>query len=263
MLLAEITDTHLMDGGTPAFGTIDTKAYLERAVATIAAVTPTPDALLVAGDISEDGSTGSYTLFREIVASLGMPVYVVPGNHDARERMRAVFADCDYMPATGYLDYAADLGPLALICLDTLEDGEAYGTFNAEQRGWLAETLASLSSKPAIVMLHHPPFTTGTKMDDISCHDGNAIGAVIEKFSNVEIVLAGHFHRSTHRKWAGTAANICSSTAHQMGLDLARRPGFKVFLEPPQIQLLHWQEGAGLSVHQVPVGAFECVHESA
>ena len=246
MLLAEITDTHLMDGGVPAYGTIETKAYLDAAVTTIAALTPKPDALLVAGDVSEDG----------------MPVYVIPGNHDAREPMRAAFAPDGYMPVAGHLDYSVDLGPLALIALDTLEEGEVFGTFGAERRAWLGETLDSLSGKPAIVMLHHPPFPTGTKMDEIGCRDGDAIGAAIEQFSNVEIVLAGHFHRAMHRNWAGTTANICSSTAHQMGLDLAHRPGFKVFMEPPQIQLLHWQNGAGLSVHQVPVGAFECVHES-
>ena len=51
MLLAEITDTHLMDGGVPAYGTIDTRTHLASAVSTIAALTPKPDALLVAGDI--------------------------------------------------------------------------------------------------------------------------------------------------------------------------------------------------------------------
>lgn len=263
MLLAEITDTHLMDGGAPAYGTIDTKAYLAAAIAKIAAMTPKPDALLVAGDVSEDGTPGSYALFREMVAPLGMPTYVVPGNHDARESMRAAFAADGYMSATGPLDYAVDLGPLTLVALDTLEEGEVYGTFGAERCNWLGETLAALSGKPAIVMLHHPPFRTGMKMDEIGCRDGDAIGTVIEQFSNVEIVLAGHFHRSMHRNWAGTTANICSSTAHQMGLNLAHQPGFKVLMEPPQIQLLHWEKEIGLSVHQIPVDAFECVHEGA
>ena len=261
MLLAEITDTHLMDGGIPAYGTIDTRAHLDAAIATIAALSPKPDALLVAGDISEDGTPGSYKLFRETVAPLGIPAYVIPGNHDAREPMRTAFAPDGYMPASGPLDYAADLGPLTLIALDTLEEGEPHGTFSSGQCDWLGENLDKLAGKPAIVMLHHPPFPTGMKMDEINCRDGDAIGAVIEQFSNVEIVLAGHFHRSMHRNWAGTTANICSSTAHQMGLDLAHRPGFKVFMEPPQVQLLHWQKEIGLSVHQVPVGAFECVHE--
>ena len=37
MLLAEITDTRLMDGGIPAYGTVDTKTHLASAVSTIAA----------------------------------------------------------------------------------------------------------------------------------------------------------------------------------------------------------------------------------
>ena len=262
MLLAEITDTHLMDGGVRAYGTIDTRIHLASAVSTIAGLTPKPDALLVAGDISEDGTEGSYALFRDMVAPLGIPTYVIPGNHDSRALMRAAFVADGYMAATGPLDYAVDLGPLTLIALDTLEEGEPFGTFSADQCAWLGDTLASLSGKPAIIMLHHPPFSTGLKMDEIGCRDGDAIGKVIEQFSNVESVLAGHFHRSMHRNWAGTTANICPSTAHQTGLDLVHDPGFKIFMEPPQIQLLHWQEETGVCVHQVPVGSFECVYES-
>jgi 3',5'-cyclic AMP phosphodiesterase CpdA len=262
MLIAEITDTHLMDGGIPAYDTIDTRSFLEAAVDKLASLTPRPDALLVAGDVSEDGTIGSYRIFRECVGRLGIPVYVVPGNHDARENMRSAFAPDGYMPALGHLDYVAEIGPLTLIALDTLVEGEVHGEIAPERRDWLEAALHAVRDRPAIVMLHHPPFATGTKMDEIGCRDGDALEAVIRRFENVEIVLAGHFHRSVHRRWAGTAANICSSTAHQMGLDLAHVPGFKVFMEPPQIQLLHWHAETGLAVHQVPVGDFECLHES-
>lgn len=262
MLLAEITDTHLMDGGLPAYGDIDTKAFLEAAVETVAALTPRPDALLVAGDVSEDGSAGSYRVFREIVSRLAMPTYVIPGNHDVRETMRSAFAADGYMPARGHLDYVVDIGPLTLIALDTLVEGEVFGQVDTDRLSWLGSALSSAGARPTIVMLHHPPFATGAKMDEIGCRDGDGIASVIRQFDNVEIVLAGHFHRSVHRRWAGTAANICSSTAHQMGLDLAHEPGFKVYMEPPQVQLLHWREATGLAVHQVPVGNFECVHAS-
>ena len=106
MLLAEITDTHLMDGGVRAYGTVETRTHLASAVSTIAGLTPKPDALLVAGDISEDGTEGSYALFRDMVAPLGMPTYVIPGNHDSRALMRAAFVADGYMAATGPLDYA-------------------------------------------------------------------------------------------------------------------------------------------------------------
>ncbi|WP_420403250.1 phosphodiesterase [Nisaea sp.] len=261
MLIAEITDTHLMDGGLPAYGSIDTRAFLEAAVDKLASLSPRPDVLLVAGDVSEDGTAGSYRIFREIVARLGIPVFVVPGNHDARENMRSAFLADGYLPSEGHLDYIAEIGPLTLIALDTLVEGEVHGEIAPERRDWLESALHETRNRPAIVMLHHPPFATGTKMDEIGCRDGDALAAVIRRFDNVEIVLAGHFHRSVHRRWAGTAANICSSTAHQMGLDLAHAPGFKVFMEPPQVQLLHWRPETGLAVHQVPIGDYECVHE--
>ncbi|UUX51882.1 phosphodiesterase [Nisaea acidiphila] len=262
MLLAEITDTHLMDGGLPAYDNIDTKAFLEAAVETLSGLTPRPDALLVAGDVSDDGTSGSYRVFRDIVGRLGLPTYVIPGNHDARENMRSAFAADGYLPADGHLDYVAEIGPLSLVALDTLVEGEVFGVVEPERRVWLENALHGTEGRPTIVMLHHPPFITGTKMDEIGCRDGDSIAAVIEQFDNVEIVLSGHFHRSVHRRWAGTTANICSSTAHQVGLNLAHEPGFKVYMEPPQVQLLHWQEETGLAVHQVPVGTFECVHAS-
>lgn len=262
MLLAEITDTHLMDGGVPAYGTIDTRQFLEDAIDTIAGLTRRPDALLVAGDVSEDGSAGSYEVFRTITGRLGIPVYVVPGNHDAREPMRAAFAPDGYMPSKGHLDYATEIGPLTLIALDTLVEGEVYGAVDPDRRDWLESRLAAAKTRPTVVMLHHPPFSTGTRMDEIGCRDGDSLADIISRYDNVEILLAGHFHRALHRRWAGTMANICSSTAHQLGLDLSGAPGFKVFMEPPQIQLLHWDDGNGLTVHQVPVGSFECVHSS-
>jgi len=263
MLIAEITDTHLMSGGLPAYDDIDTRSFLDAAIDKLASLSPRPDVLLAAGDISDDGTADSYRIFRESVGRLGIPVYVVPGNHDNRENMRSAFSADGYMPADGHLDYVAEIGPLSLVALDTLVEGEAHGEIAPDRRAWLESALHAAGDRPTIVMLHHPPFLTGTKMDGIGCRDGDALAAVIRQFDNVEIVLAGHFHRSLQRRWAGTMANICPSTAHQMGLELGQGPGFTVFLEPPQLQLLDWRADIGLTVHQVPIGTFECVYESA
>lgn len=262
MLIAEITDIHLMKDGAPAYGTIDTTRFLEQAVSTLAEMTPRPDVLLVAGDISEDGSPGSYALFREITGTLGIPTYITPGNHDAREPMRAAFLGDGYLPATGPLDYSVDLGPLRLLVLDSLLEGEVHGEIGPDRLAAFDTALEKTGGAPTLVMLHHPPFVTGTKMDKIALRDGDALGTVITRHDNVEIVLAGHFHRSLQRRWAGTLANICSSTAHQMGLDLSDRPGFEIFMEPPQIQLLDWTPERGLVVHQVPTGSFDRGHSS-
>lgn len=253
MLLAAISDLHLTAGGAPAFGTIDTRARAERALAAVARLAPRPDALLVAGDLADDGSDDAYAGFREIAGPLGIPVYVVPGNHDAREPMRRAFLADGYLPDTGFLNYRIDLGPHCLIGLDTLEEGASYGTFCAERQAWLDAALAASAGRPVLVMLHHPPFATGMNLDAIGCRDGSAIETILARHGHVEMVLAGHVHRPMHRRWAGTLASICPSVAPQFALDLGRPRGYGVVLEAPQIQLLHWQDGAGPAVHLAPV----------
>ena len=46
------------------------------------------DAILVSGDLSEDGSLESYHTFKEIIGRLEAPLYVIPGNHDVRTDAR-------------------------------------------------------------------------------------------------------------------------------------------------------------------------------
>ena len=56
-----------------------------------------------------------------------MPVFVIPGNHDAREPLRAAFGGDGYLPADGFLQYAIEDYPLRLVALDTLIPGEGGG----------------------------------------------------------------------------------------------------------------------------------------
>jgi 3',5'-cyclic AMP phosphodiesterase CpdA len=61
-----------------------------------------------------------------------MPVFVIPGNHDAREPLRAAFAADRYLPADGFLQHAIEDYPVWLIALDTLIPGEAGGLLCSE-----------------------------------------------------------------------------------------------------------------------------------
>ena len=56
-----------------------------------------------------------------------MPVFVIPGNHDARDPLRAAFGGDGYLPADGFLQYAVEDYPLRLVALDTLIPGEGGG----------------------------------------------------------------------------------------------------------------------------------------
>src|SRR5882762_2926007 len=104
MLIAQLSDPHVKSPGQLLYDRIDTAGYLERAVAHVLRLDPLP-----------------------------MPVYVIPGYHDAREPLRAAFADRGFFPAEGFLQYAVEDQPVRLIALDTLVEGKPYGELCEER----------------------------------------------------------------------------------------------------------------------------------
>ena len=73
MLIAQITDLHVMPPGELLQGHVDTGRYLEMAVAKLQALNPTPDVLLISGDLVEGGTRTEYDYLRRLLAPLKMP----------------------------------------------------------------------------------------------------------------------------------------------------------------------------------------------
>ena len=90
MLIAQLSDPHFMPPDVRLFGRLDTAAYLERAVEHLNALEP--DVVLITGDLTNDGDEQVYAAFAAIVSGLRAPFFVLAGNHDDRELVRARFA---------------------------------------------------------------------------------------------------------------------------------------------------------------------------
>src|SRR6185503_17854818 len=151
MLIAQLSDMHIRPEGQLLFDRIDTAAYLERAVAHVLTLDPRPDVVIMTGDLVEAGKPEEYERLRRLIAPLPMPVYLIPGNHDGRESMRAAFADKGYLPASGFLHYAVEDGPVRLIALDTLVEGKGHGALSEEQLTWLEARLAEQPDRPTML----------------------------------------------------------------------------------------------------------------
>jgi len=260
MLIAQITDLHIRPRGRLAYGRVDTNGMLEACVASIRALPRQPDVLLISGDLTDCGLAEEYEVLREILAPLTMPVYVIPGNHDRRETLRAAFADHGYLPnGGGYLNYVIDDHPVRLIGLDTVVAGEGFGEMDQARLDWLATTLAAGGARPTVIFMHHPPFITGiASMDAINCRGGDGLAAIVGRFANVERVLAGHHHRPVQIRWAGTIGMVAPSPAHQVMLDLdGVEADAKIKMEPPAYCLHQWTPETGTISHQCYVGTFD------
>lgn len=253
MLIAQITDLHYLRAGTRLFGYVDAHSFAEQAVARLIAGPERPDAVLVTGDLTNDGDAEDYQALADILRTLPCPVLVMPGNHDKRALMCDAFG-LTPLPGTDKVAQTAD-GPVRLISLDSLVDEHHHGEIGPEQLAWLDKTLADAPDTPTLIAFHHPPFKTGIGfMDPTSLADAEALAAVLARYSNIEAVLCGHIHRTIVKRFAGTVAMTAPGTAHQVVLDFKTGQAPRWIMEPPGFMLHRWTSEEGLVSHVVQLG---------
>jgi 3',5'-cyclic-AMP phosphodiesterase len=264
VLIAQISDLHIKPPGSLAYGRVDTAAALERCVAALNAFRPKPDFVVISGDLADTPTAEEYEYLKRLLAALKLPFAGIPGNHDSRDMMRAAFPQGPYAFASGPLNQRIEIGGLDLLLLDSSVHGKPHGELEAPTMQWLDTTLGSAPDRPALLFLHHPPFTTGIwHMDRQNLLNAAELAAVIRRHPRVQLIAAGHVHRATLTMFAGVPATICPAPNHAVDLDLAelREPSFKV--EPPAFHLHAWFPGEGFGsvvTHQVPIGDFDGPH---
>ncbi len=232
-ILAQISDPHL---GEPPIGGIKPKKALRQVLAAIAALPNPVDAILVSGDLAEHGAPKEYALAAKLIGALGVPVHVLPGNKDDRATMREAFGLPGEPDAP--LDYAADLGPLRLVVIDSTIPGEDRGDFTPAQLEWLEATLASAPEQPTMLAMHQPPLVTGMPdWDSVIMRpaDREALAAAIERHPQVRAIVGGHLHRIAASSLSGRPVIAAPSTFVQARPDfeaekIKLRDNFRGFL---------------------------------
>lgn len=259
MIIAQITDLHLMSRGGRLDGVVDTAECLRRCIECLNLLTPCPDILLLTGDLVDAGTEAEYLYLREHLKAIRQPVFIIPGNHDSREQMLRVFSDQPYLtPGLDRIPYQVDVQQLRLIALDTVVPGEAGGSLDASSLSWLEQTLSDAPRRPTLIFMHHPPFRTGIAyMDAIGLEPKAAqeLGAIVERHSQIEKIVCGHLHRAIETRWHGASVTVCPSCAHQVDLRLGGDPVGAFTLEPPAFQLHCW-DGERIVTHTRCVGDF-------
>jgi 3',5'-cyclic AMP phosphodiesterase CpdA len=180
--LLQLSDLHLNGPRQTRYG-IDADRALRLV---LGACTQLHDltAVLVTGDIADDGSTAAYRRARDAVleftAERGIPAMFTVGNHDDRDAFREVFG-------SGHLDCAGNdcssgIGPgericaatitngLRLVTLDSLVPGRWYGELGQAQLDWLDSNLTQQPNIPTVVACTtHPSASTSTSNVAFGC----------------------------------------------------------------------------------------------
>lgn len=220
--ILQISDTHIVPKDALVSGRLDTSDALARLVARITGIYDQIgpiDALLVSGDLSDDGSAESYERFKSLIAPLDLPTYVITGNHDARDPMRAAFSKD--LPANGPLNWTRRVGDIHLIGLDTLVEGQGAGTLSSDSLSFLQNALSQKGDAPVLLALHHPPFACGIGfMDKIGLTNRQALCDVLTGFEGTLRIVCGHIHSLIVSDVAGHIAISAPSPASTFAYDL-------------------------------------------
>ena len=253
VLIAQLSDPHVVEPGDLLLGGIDTKRFLQAAVAHVVALDPAPDVVLISGDLVNDGRAEQYAHLAELLAPLGSAVRLLPGNHDHVPTLRAAFPG-QVHAREGRADGVLE-GEVRVVCLDSSRFPEPGGHLDPAQLAWLDATLRE-SPVAAVVVVHHPPFASGIRHMDgmaLSAEASQGLAAVVAEHGHVERVLCGHLHRTITRRFASTIAMTAPSTAHAVHLELG--DGAPAWTdEPPGVLLHRWDPVDGLVTHLSLIG---------
>jgi len=224
-VIAHVSDTHLLAGGRPLYGKVNTIEHLSQALAQLERSTAKPQAIVFTGDLADLGEPDAYTRLRELVepvaARMNAQVIWVMGNHDERpDYSRLLFDQESDAPQ----DRVYDIDGLRIISFDTTVPGYHHGAVTDDQLDWLADVLSSPAPHGTILAVHHPPIPTPLleAMGILELQDQPKLAAVL-RGSDVRAILAGHLHYSTHSTFAGIPVSVASATCYTLDLSAEDR----------------------------------------
>jgi 3',5'-cyclic AMP phosphodiesterase CpdA len=214
LLVAQISDTHILVPESDHPAALLRGDCLRRTVADVNQ--QQPDAVIFTGDTVQHGQPEEYARLRELLAPLEAPLYLVPGNRDDKNQMRAAFSDYTYLPASGeFLHYTIEDYDVRLGGIDSTGVGERKGRFCESRQAWLDKKLGEQPGRPTLLFIHHPPF-------DVDTHyvggyrrpeEATALEDIVKRHPQVMGLLCGHVHWPVERDWAGTEVRIMPSIA--------------------------------------------------
>ncbi len=255
MLIAQITDTHLVLGGRKLAGRFDTATSFDRLMQSLAGQPVRPDLILFSGDLCEDAGEAECLHIGQALRSLGIPVLAVPGNHDARAPMLKGLEGMVGETGSGHLCIAETRYPVPVIGLDTLVDGAPHGALCGARLQWLEDALERHAKTEVLIFMHHPPLATGQRnMDAIILQQGRErFEDLVRGHGKVKAILCGHMHRAITGSLGGVPVFIAPSASHQLAFDLRDDAPFAFSDDPAQYAMHIVAPGRPVVSHIVTV----------
>jgi predicted phosphodiesterase len=171
------------------------------------------DMIVATGDIVDvETIASSWSYLQEMTGRLGVPIFILPGNHDYAGAHSELFQEYG-----GLKNYTVVIGDFLFVALDS--DGGGY--IAQEQLDWAESVLASHSDKVKFIAFHHALLSSEFEDDGGAVKGGEIAGdwtdvealrevmyftwrdniglaeellRIVQTY-DVQIILSGHVHR--------------------------------------------------------------------
>lgn len=207
-----MSDIHLTENGQIIWE-VNTKDNFDKAIEVISNMTDI-DAIIVSGDLSNDGSEWTYRYMDRKFASLGIPTYCCPGNHDNIKIILNNFQAKFYQ-----IKNNIEIGKWKFYFLNSViadendpQYNKARGMISKEQLITLEDSLKN-NEIPSAIVFHHPAKEPGGWLNRRLLENRDEFNIMISKYSHVKLVLYGHIHYSIQHEQNG----IIYSSAPSVG----------------------------------------------
>jgi Icc protein len=224
MRVVQITDTHVpadpndasVVGWLSGIELHDPVTTLERVLADIASLDRRPDMLVATGDLADRGHPASYRRLNSLLNELGIPAFVIPGNHDLADELDA------HLPG-GCVELGTQVEAGGWTFAFARTGNTEWGEIGALQVETITRALDRRGNEPIFLWQHHPPISLvpGYLPDnDFLIEDD---GVLVNRYA-VRGIAVGHVHSEHNVEFCGVPLHATPSTF--MG---APGPGYRIF----------------------------------
>ncbi len=209
--LLQVTDTHLFARPDKSLLGVNTWDSFGAVVDQIAGQRCAIDLAVVTGDLSQDDSAESYRRFAERFASLALPTFWVPGNHDDLGLMRA-----QLRPPTLHSARKILTPHWQILLLDSHVPEHTYGFLAESQLAFVEQAIKQHPQHHTVLMMHHNLVPMGSEwLDQHRIKNGEAVQAWLSDWPTIKAVVWGHVHQAFDQVQQGIRMLATPSTCVQ------------------------------------------------
>lgn len=241
MIVAQASDIHAAPDN-------DNLTRFDRALSWLTALEL--DALVLSGDLIDDGWVQGYEEIAVRLRGLRCPVLLLPGNSDDRNAMWEAFPErVGAVADHAAMHFVAQIGDLRLIGIDTCLSDTSAGNVG-EHVSWLEAALMQAGTDASLVFAHHHLVGSGIEPMDASMALGvPLLRDMLRRCARRPLAFStGHVHRAMTGMLAGVPVHVCGSIC----------PANPLWFGGPVVPGAH--EGPMVMIHRLADGGLVSSH---